>query len=172
MKIGQITEYWNKLLCLLTFFGGWLVILFCTSFSTLHAFDRVEKWGFDQGGGYRMGNFIGEDVNLVVTGMELSPGNKTLVIGGALNNQWAVRAYSLEANGPELVASWDGSEKNELSFSTITSIAWMEDGLIKCGIDHLVGDEMRSGILSLDLNNQQNEEFFELEGWVAYRNKN
>jgi len=165
MKIGQITDYWKKLLGLLTFFGGWSVILFCTSFSTLHAFDRVENWGFDQGGGYRMGSFTGEDTNLVVTGMELSPDNKIVVLGGALNNQWAVRVYSLEANGPELVTSWNGTEKNELSFSTITSIAWAEDGLIKCGIEHLIGDEMRSGILSLDLNNQQNEEFLELEGW-------
>ena len=100
-----------------------------------------------------------------VTEMELSPDNKTVVVGGALNNQWAVRVYSLEANGPEIVASWNGSEKNEFPFSTVTSMAWLEGGLIKCGIEHLVGDEMSAGILTLDLAKLENVEFFELVGW-------
>jgi len=147
------------------FFGLYLVTLFCTTFSTLDAFDRIENWGFDQGGGYRMGSFVGDDINLVVTGMELSPDNKTVAVGGALHNKWAVRVYSMGANGPEIVGSWNGLEQNRFLFSTITSIAWMEDGIIKCGIEHLVGDQMRSGILSLDLDNQQNEEFLELKGW-------
>ena len=132
--------------------------------SYLYAFDRVENWGFDQGGGYRMGSFTNEDAELVVTSMETSSNKEFLAVAGALGNDWAVRVYSLDSNGPELSVEWTGAGEKELPFSTIISLAWM-DGSLACGVEYLSADQMNAGVLLLKTENMEDIKFIELSGW-------
>ena len=55
-------------------------LLIAVSFFSIHRvagkFDMLDNWGFDQGGedGFRQGNFVGDDADLIVTRMSLSEG--------------------------------------------------------------------------------------------------
>ena len=147
-------------------FGGVVLGFILPQTSYLYAFDRVENWGFDQGGGYRMGSFTNEDAELVVTSMETSLNEEFLAVAGALGNDWAVRVYSLNSNGPELFVEWTGAGEKELPFATITSMAWL-DGLLACGVEYLNGDKTNAGILFLNQEKQGEVTFSELIGWES-----
>ena len=87
-------------------------------------FELQQNWGFEQGGGYRQGDFVGEDAGLVLTNMVWDEQNNRLAVGGALGNEWAVRVYEVGSNGPSLVAGWTGALEPKLEFSRITALAW------------------------------------------------
>ena len=135
-----------------------------TETTSLFAFDRVENWGFDQGGGYRMGSFTNEDTQLVLTSMKTSTNREFLAVAGALGDHWAVRVYSLQNNGPELAKEWTGDGERELPFSTIISLAWL-DQTLACGVEYLSGDQVNVGVLLLDPENKEDIKFIELSDW-------
>ena len=153
MKIGLIGIYMRKLT------SGWktnskslAILLGCLLLNavSLHAFDRVENWGFDQGGGYRDGNFLGEDSELVVTCMKINPEGTKFAVGGALGDFWAVRIYSLVGEGgqpQQLDHEWNGSQ--DKNFSTITSMAWV-NGKLACGVEYCEGQNMNASVLIID----------------------
>ena len=132
--------------------------------SSVDAFDRFENWGFDQGGGYRMGSFTDEDSGLTLTSVTSQMDDNLLAVGGALGNEWAVRIYFLEPNGPELIGAWTGAGEMKLEYSTITSMAWV-DGLLACGVEHLKDGRMDAGVLFLDPEKPQSVAFTELDDW-------
>jgi hypothetical protein len=167
MKIGKMMKCSNGL------FGSsinyFLLIvaalgLFFMSIPSIFAFDRVENWGFDHGGGYRIGSFTGEDAGMVVTSMETSPNKDLLAVAGTIENDWAVRVYSLSSNGPEAFVEWTAAGETELPFSTIISLAWL-DGALACGVEYLEGDEINAGVLFLNPENVEQIKFSELKNW-------
>ena len=84
MKIGQIIGCGRKLTSwgkasseiLAMVFG---LVLFNPS--SVDAFDRFENWGFDQGGGYRMGSFTDEDSGLTLTSVTSQMDDVLLAVG-------------------------------------------------------------------------------------------
>ena len=106
MKIGHLKESLKKLfkagISCRTRLSAWLVCFLPLS-ASLDAFDRVENWGFDQGGGYRMGSFTDEDANLVVTCMASNTDRKFLAVGGALGT-----------NGQQGSIHWKVMDRNYL----------------------------------------------------------
>ena len=153
MKIGPISIYMRNLT------SGWktnskssAILLGCLLLNavSLHAFDRVENWGFDQSGGYRDGNFLGEDSELVVTCMKINPEGTKFAVGGALGDFWAVRIYSLVGEGgqpQQLDHEWNGSQ--DKNFSTITSMAWV-NGKLACGVEYCRDKVMNASVLIID----------------------
>ena len=65
----------------------WLLIillLVVTQYSQQQAwgaFDKFENWGFDQGGGLRTGDFIGQDAELVGVCMSINSDATLLAVG-------------------------------------------------------------------------------------------
>ena len=131
-------------------------------------FELQQNWGFEQGGGYRQGDFIGEDGGLVLTNMVWDEQNNRLAVGGALGNEWAVRVYEVGSNGPNLVAGWTGALEPKLEFSTITALAWsnVNNSLI-CGVEHLADGRMKAGLLTLNVADENATQFTELENWES-----
>ena len=147
-------------ICLVILLGSILPLV-----PSLCAFDRVENWGFDQGGGYRMGSFTDEDADMIVTCMEIIPNKDLLAVAGAFGNDWAVRVYSLNSNGPELFVEWTGAGERELPFATIISMVWLLDGSLACGVEYLEGDKINAGVLFLNPENAEQISFSELNNW-------
>ena len=74
-----------------------------------------------------MSSFTDEDAGMVVTSMEISPNKNLLAVAGALENDWAVRVYSLSSNGPEQVGEWTAAEKKNSHFPrSYRWHGWME----------------------------------------------
>lgn len=111
--------------------------LVCTSPSSLKgSYNFFDNWGFDQGGGFRQGNFTDEDGELVVTNMALNKESGHLAVAGAIGNKWAVRVYEMGVSGPVKTISWNGDESFE--YATATSLHWIpESGKLVCGIEHV-----------------------------------
>jgi hypothetical protein len=167
MQIGKMMECsimftWTGKISSILMAAVWSFVLLQSS--SLVAFDRVENWGFDHGGGYRMGSFTNEEAGMVVTSMETSPNKEFLAVAGALENDWTVRVYSLSSNGPELFVEWTAVGQRELPFSTIISLAWLDGGLA-CGVEYSKGDEMNSGVLFLNPENVEQINFSEIKNW-------
>jgi hypothetical protein len=129
-------------------------------------FDLQENWGFDQGGGYRQGNFVGEDASLVLVDQAWDEQRKLLAVGGAQGDEWAVRVYEVGPNGPNLLMGWTGASDPRLEFSTITSLAWNStNGSLLCAVEHTLGGRSQAGLLLLDLSEANATQLIELEGW-------
>ena len=96
------------------------------------------NWGFEQGGGFRQGNFIGQDKQLSVVTMSFNQSTKQLAVAGAMGDKWAVRVYQLGMNGPNLITSWTNQQKME--FFQVTSMEWVsaEEKLV-CAVEHFSG---------------------------------
>ena len=93
----------------------------------LGKFDMLENWGFDQGGeiGFRQGNFVGDDTELILTKMSLNQGENRLAVAGAHGTNWAVRIYGLSTGQPEALVSWTGGL--DLNHSIVSSLAWVKE---------------------------------------------
>ena len=131
-------------------------------------FELQQNWGFEQGGGYRQGDFVGEDAGLVLTNMVWDEQNNRLAVGGALGNEWAVRVYEVASNGPSLVAGWTGALEPKLEFSTITALAWSNvNKSLVCGVEHLADGRMKAGLLTLKLADENATQFTKLENWES-----
>ena len=81
----------------LSIFRGFILLLFAgywVPFSWA-GFDVLENWGFEQGGGLRQGNFVGEDANLVLVDMVWDAERRRVAVAGALGDNWAARVYTL-----------------------------------------------------------------------------
>lgn len=144
-----------------------ILLLVVTQYSQQQAwgaFDKFENWGFEQGGGLRSGDFIGQDAELVGVCMSINSDATRLAIGGAMHETWAVRVYELQDTGPVLMADWNGSQKDGLVFATITSMDWAGNQLA-CGFQSLNGKTMQAGVLLLDPNNQNQTEVKFFHGW-------
>ena len=86
-----------------------VLIVVCAFPSFLSAsYNSFENWGFEQGGGFRQGNFAGQDGKLVVLDMALDQESGRLAVAGALGDKWAVRVYEIEPGGPVKIAEWNG----------------------------------------------------------------
>ena len=167
MKIGQIIGYVRNLLSWVNASAKSVAMVYGLVLfipSSVHAFDRFENWGFDQGGGYRMGSFTDEDAGLTLTSVAAQMDDNLLAVGGALGNDWAVRIYFVEPSGPELIGEWTGAGAVKLEYSTVTSMIWV-DGLLACGVEHLKGGGMDADVLFLDPEKPESLVFAELGGW-------
>ena len=112
------------------------LMILCFSGSLLQAsFDKVENWGFEQGGGFRQGNFVDGDRELVVVDSAWDETSRQLAVVGALGKRWAVRVYQIEESGPGILVSWNGD--NALHFATATAVAWNKStGNLVCAVEH------------------------------------
>ena len=129
----------------------------------------LENWGFDQGGedGFRQGNFVGDDADLIVTKMSLSEGGNMLAVAGAHETDWAVRIYDLSTGQPEALASWTGGL--DLNHSIVTSLAWNNNSnSLIVGVEHVGGEKANAVTMLLLKPNDQNQEVSKssLDNWT------
>ena len=129
----------------------------------------LENWGFDQGGeiGFRQGNFVGDDTELILTKMSLNQGENRLAVAGAHGTNWAVRIYDLSTGQPEALVSWTGGL--DLNHSIVSSLAWVkESGKLMICVEHFDGDEGNAmTLVKLDPNEKNvNLPTFLLNGWT------
>ena len=143
------------------------LLLLIVSTSLSHAnFDISSNWGFIQGGGFRQGNFTGEDKKIKVVAMALDQSSNQLAVAGAIGEKWAVRIYRMGVDGPDLIASWTNDQN--LEFSVITSLEWISgSGKLVCAVEHLVGNQSNIRLLTLDPTNKSSIESVGLSGWVS-----
>ena len=141
------------------------LMIFCFSGSLLKAsFDKVENWGFEQGGGFRQGNFVDGDKELVVVDSAWDGTRRQLAVVGALGKRWAVRVYKIEESGPEVLASWNGD--NNLHFATATAVAWNKStGNLLCAVEHTLGNKNAVRLLKLTPPSPQVTQFIDLKKW-------
>ena len=60
----------------------------------------------------------------------------------------------VNANGPELVAGWDGN--NSMPFSTVTQLAWLpESGELVCGVEYIERGKPKVRVLTLNINDDK-----------------
>ena len=157
-KFSDRAQFWGRFLLLL-----WVVILSPRAWAL---FDLQENWGFDQGGGYRQGNFVDQDASLVLVDQAWDEQRKLLAVGGAQGDDWAVRVYEIGPNGPNLLIGWTGSSDPRLEFSTITSLAWNStNGTLLCGMEHTFENRSQASLLLLDLSEGNATELIALERW-------
>ena len=86
-------------------------------------FDKFENWGFQQGGGLRQENFVGDDIKLVITGKAWNQDKQWLALVGSLHGKPAVRAYDLSNDQPVTFLNWNG--KSEFKGATATAVSWI-----------------------------------------------
>jgi hypothetical protein len=141
------------------------LMLICFSSSLLKAsFDKVENWGFEQGGGFRQGNFVDGDRELVVVDSAWDETSRQLAVVGALGKRWAVRVYQIDESGPEVLASWDGD--TNLHFATASAVAWNKStGNLVCTVEHNRGNKTAVRLLKLNPSNPQVTQFIDLKMW-------
>jgi len=146
----------------------WCVALFLLSAPLSFAsFDKAENWGFDQGGGFRQGNFTGKDAGMVVADLVWDGERNHMAVAGALGDQWAARVYKVNANGPQLVAGWDGN--NSMPFSTVTQLAWLpESGELVCGVEYIERGKPKVRVLTLDINDDKEFIANDISGMEAF----
>lgn len=165
-KITERSVVVSFLNAYLSIFRGFILLLFAgywVPFSWA-GFDVLENWGFEQGGGLRQGNFVGEDANLVLVDMAWDAERRRVAVAGALGDNWAARVYTMEVDGPVLLASWDGH--SSIHHATVSALSWIPgSGRLACGVEHLVGDKMAVQIFTLDPDNNMSIDFIDLPGW-------
>ena len=146
-----------------------IAVFFLSLNQVVGKFDMLENWGFDQGGeaGFRQGNFVAEDAELIVTKMSLNEGGNMLAVAGAHETDWAVRIYDLSTGQPEAFISWTGGL--DLNHSIVSSLAWAKNnGHLIIGVEHL-GDGKANAVTLVQLKphgETQEVQTFLLNNWT------
>ena len=159
-------KFWQSLVGAFSY--AWVAwVLFCFGLwipSSSAGFQQIGSWGFDQGGGFRQGNFVGEDADLILVDMAWNPEGKQLAVAGELAGNWAVRVYSFSSEGPDLLVSWDGNAS--LHASVATALVWVpSSGKLVCGVEHLINDRISVSIFGLDVESKEVERVEDFSGW-------
>ena len=101
-------------------------------------FDKFENWGFQQGGGLRQENFVGDDIKLVITGKAWNQDKQWLALVGSLHGKPAVRAYDLSNDQPVTFLNWNG--KSEFKGATATAVRIPGSDRLLVGIQKTRGE--------------------------------
>lgn len=144
-----------------------VLIVFCCGLASPRleaSYEKFENWGFEQGGGFRQGNFIGADKGIIVQAFAWDDTRQQIAVVGARGKDWAVRTYKLETDGPVLLNSWDLDQ--DLLHATATAVQWHKStGLLLCGVEHVKDNKMAVGLQVLDPGKPDQVRVEELKGW-------
>ena len=138
----------NKMIDRLKYFHGQMLAMAVGVGVLVHSsfaeFDMLSNWGFEQGEGvgFRQGNFVGDDAEIVVTDSSWDASVKKLAVVGARENLGVLRVYDLSSGQPETSFSWTASE-TDLNNSTVTAVTWATDDkliLVAEGMNFVAGN--------------------------------